>query len=312
MKFYNPPGGPKRNYNLFKWLGFIYRRLTEKVPKTPANFIIPSQDVLKNLQIVNEKDTATWIGHNTFLLRLNDVTILTDPFFSDYASPIQGVGPKRFAKPALSINQLPPIDIILVTHDHFDHLDLKALADIPNKESIAVVLPLEMGGFFHDLGYKYIHELQWHKSRTIHEITFRALPSYHFCKRNLFFRNTRLWANFMIQTPDKKFFFDGNTAYGSIFLDLGRDYGPFDYAFLSIGAYEPRELMKENHSSPEEAVLIAKELRARTLIPMHWGTITLSDERPFEPPNRFKLEAKKQGFPKENIWIMNIGETRTL
>lgn len=312
MRFCNPPGGPKRNFNLLKWLGFLYRRLTDKLPTLPADFVIPSAQVLKKLDDLKKSDTITWIGHNTFLIKLNDKIIITDPFLTDYASPIIGIGPKRFAPPALSISQLPTIDIILVSHDHFDHLDLRALAAISNKEFISVIVPLKMGNFFYKLGYKKIYELNWHGSRTIADISIRALPAYHYSKRSLLIRNSRLWANFTISTPNKKLFFDGNSAYGSIFLDLGRDYGPFDYALMSIGAYEPHALMQESHTTPELAVKIGQELRAKTLIPMHWGTIVLSDEPPFDPPERFHQAAIAAGFSEENIWVMKIGETRVI
>ncbi|KTD61163.1 MBL fold metallo-hydrolase [Legionella spiritensis] len=312
MRFHNPPGAPKRNVNPFKWLGFFYRRLTDTLPQIPDDFIIPSETVLATIKHAGDSDYMTWLGHNTLLTRLQGKTILTDPFLTDYASPIAGIGPRRFAPPALTVSQLPKIDVLLVSHDHYDHLDLATLAAIDGKESVAVVVPLKMGSFFKRLGYKKIYELNWHQRRTIGDITICALPAYHYSKRNIFVRNTRLWANFMITSQDKKLFFDGNTAYGSLFLDLGRDYGPFDYALLSIGAYEPHALMQESHTTPELAVKIGRELRAETIIPIHWGTIILSDEPPFAPPERFYQAALAEGFSRENIWIMKIGETRIM
>ena len=247
MGFNNPPGAPERNFNILKWLGFLYRRLTDKLPLLPADFTIPNDLALQKLNECKHKNTLTWIGHNTFLIRLGGKVIITDPFFSDYASPFYGFGLKRYVPPAFSIQQLPPIDIIIVSHDHFDHLDLRALESFPQKELISVVVPLKMGSFFHKLGYKIIYELDWHDSKTLGDITICALPAYHYSKRSLFMRNTRLWASFLISNPNTKLFFDGNTAYGPIFLDMGRDYGPIDYALMSIGAYEPYDLMKESH-----------------------------------------------------------------
>lgn len=239
MRFTNPPGGPKRNYNLLAWSKFIFYLLTKQQPLPPPDLVIPSEQVLKTLSELKDQDSVTWLGHNAVLFKLHGKTILTDPFLSDYASPFIGIGPKRFTPPGIPVHLLPPIDVIIISHDHHDHLDLRTLKQIPNKENIAVVVPLEIGRFLQPLGYKKIYELDWHASITLDEITIRALPAYHFCKRGLWERNKRLWANFMITTATKKIYFDGNTAYGSIFLDQGRDYGPFDYALMSIGAYQP-------------------------------------------------------------------------
>ncbi|WP_114834214.1 MBL fold metallo-hydrolase [Aquicella lusitana] len=157
-----------------------------------------------------------------------------------------------------------------------------------------------------------MHELDWHADYLFQQISIRALPAYHYSKRDIFTRNRRLWASFAVCLPNKKIYFSGDTAYGSLFLDIGRDYGPFDYALLSVGSYEPRELMSTGHLRPEEAVHIGQELRAKKLVGMHWGAIRLSDEAPFEPPERFYASAIQAGFLPDCIWLMRIGETRTI
>jgi N-acyl-phosphatidylethanolamine-hydrolysing phospholipase D len=311
-RFQNPLGGPKRNYNLFKWLTFFIRRLLDRQPSLPEDLVMSREDALKSYHQFQNENTLTWLGHATFLMKLNGTIILTDPFLTDYASPISGLGPKRFSPPGFSISDLPQINIIVVSHDHFDHLDVRTISALPNKADIHVVVPLRLGAFFKSLGFKLIHELEWHESWIYKDINIRALPAYHYSKRNLLTRNTRLWASYAITWQAKKIYFSGDTAYGSIFLDMGRDYGPFDYALLSIGAYDPPELMLTGHVSPELAVRIGQELRAKTLVAMHWGTIILSDEYPFEPPKRFLNAAISANYQNKTIWILKIGETRKI
>ncbi|EKD70482.1 MAG: hypothetical protein ACD_46C00523G0008 [uncultured bacterium] len=312
QRFKNPPGGSKRNLNLFKWITFFIRRLFDRPPILPADFVVTQKEALKNYSQLQDENTLTWLGHNTFLIKLNGTTILTDPFLTDYASPMHGFGPKRFVPPGLKIADLPIIRIIIVSHDHFDHLDMRTIAQLPNKTGIHVVTPLRYSHFFKRCGYQKIHELDWHQAWHHADITIRALPAYHYSKRNLFTRNMRLWVSYAIQWQQKKLYFSGDTGYGSIFLDLGRDYGPFDYALLDIGAYNPPALMQSGHISPEEAVTIGQELRAKTLVAMHWGTIILSDEPSFEPPERFYRAAQLANYPKDTIWVLKIGETRKI
>ncbi|RDI44538.1 hypothetical protein AQULUS_02320 [Aquicella lusitana] len=145
MRFQNPPGGPKRNWNLFKWMAFFLRRLFDKAPSLPPDFVIPPGEALRQYEQFKQDDTLTWLGHSTFLIKLQNITILTDPFLTDHAAPFKSWGPKRFTPPGLSIAELPPLDIIIVSHDHFDHLDLKTLTAIPDKERIHIVVPLKMG-----------------------------------------------------------------------------------------------------------------------------------------------------------------------
>jgi len=142
--FENLPGGPKANINMFQWAAFIWRRLRDKAPEIPADHIIPQESVVEALQALTAKDTLTWLGHNTFILHINGKTILTDPFLSDFASPIKSLSPVRFAPPGLTVEQLPKVDVIIVTHDHYDHFDLNTIRLIPHKEDIHVVVPLKL------------------------------------------------------------------------------------------------------------------------------------------------------------------------
>lgn len=310
-RFHNPPGSPKRNINPLKWIAFIWRRLMPHKPNVKLSHVLQHKEVMKQFNTI-ATPSVTWLGHNCFLLRFTHTTILTDPFLSHYASPFAGIGPKRYVAPALSIAELPNIDLILVTHDHYDHLDLKTLAQLPQKETTQVVAPLGLSPLFKHCGYQRITELNWHESFQMENVSITALPAIHFSKRAFWDRNSRLWASFAIHINGLQIYFSCNTAYGSIFPEMGKYHGNFDYAFVDIGAYEPFELMQEAHVTPEQAVQIGLDLQAKTLIPMHWGTIKLSDEPILEPPERFIKAGEAAGYSREQLWLMKIGESRQL
>lgn len=311
-RFKNPPGGPKRKFSLYKRFFIFIKRLFHLTPYLPETFIVPPDEALKTYYHFENKDTITWLGHSAFLIKLQGKTILTDPFLTDYASPIPGIGPKRFSPPGLSIEVLPVIDMIIASHDHYDHCDAHTIARLPHKAAIDVIVPLGLGEVFEKYGFSKIHELDWHQSWTDHGITIRALPAYHYSKRHLLTKNTSLWTAFSIESNKTKLYFSGDTAYGTVFKELGHKYGPFDYGLISIGSYDPPDFMLASHLSPEQAVQVGMDLGVKTLVAMHWGTIVLSDEPPLEPPLRFYHAAQEAHFPYHNIWILNIGETRTI
>ena len=311
-RFKNLPGGPLRKPKLFKRLYLFLKRLKYIKPTLAETFIIPEKDVLEKYFQYKDEDTITWLGHSTFLIKIDGKTILTDPFLTDHASPIEGLGPKRFSPPGLTIDKLPPIDIVLVSHDHYDHCDAKTIIHLANKANIHVVVPLRLGALFKKFGYKHIHELGWYDTWAFENLTIHGLPAYHYSKRNIFTHNVSLWAGYIIENGKKKIYFSGDTAYGSVFTEIGATYGPFDYALVSVGSYHPPELMLASHLSPAQAVQVGLDLGAKTLVAMHWGTLILSDEPPLEPPILFHQACEKAKYAAENIWILNIGETRKI
>lgn len=312
QKFRNPPGGPKRKFSLYKRLYYFIRRLSHLPPPLPDTFITPKEEALAWYEYLKDKNTLTWLGHSSFIIKLHGKTILTDPFLTDFASPIAGLGPKRFSPPGIAIADLPPIDIIIVSHDHYDHCDVRTIANLPHKHDIDVVVPLHLGKLFKRYGYSKIHELDWHDKWSHGGVHITALPAYHYSKRHLLTRNRTLWAAYAIRSNEQNIYFSGDTAYGAVFSDIGKDYGPFDYALVSIGSYDPPYFMLASHLSPEQAVQVGKDLRAKRIVAMHWGTLILSDEPPLEPPLRFHHAAQSAHFPYQDIWILNIGETRKL
>lgn len=298
-----------------KGIFFYMRRAWDSlfVPAIPDGHQLTE---LESIQLLNSIDTdrVTWLGHASFLIKTSGVTILTDPFLSKFASPVSWAGPKRFVDLPIPINKLPPINIVLVSHNHYDHLDDKTVRQLEKKNDIHVVVPLGLKPFFTERGYSEVTELDWGQSVSIEGVEITAEPSVHDSARSTSDRNKTLWASWVIESLENRILFIGDTAYSdTIFNLIGDKYGSFDFAILPIGAYEPRRLLWMSHTTPEEAVSIGKDVRAKTLIASHWGTLSsLSDEPMLEPPVRFKRAGSDSGFSDNDLWIMKVGETRPI
>jgi N-acyl-phosphatidylethanolamine-hydrolysing phospholipase D len=312
--FRNPPGSPERGGDFGDWASFLFRRLGRGSPEVvlPDGHVLPTAEVHAGIDGQNGADSLTWLGHASFLIRLDGRTVLTDPFLTDYASPLAPLGPRRFAPPALRPDQLPRVDVLLLSHNHYDHLDLATIEALPGKAQIQVVVPLRLAGYFAERGYPNVQELDWHQQTVVRGLRVAALPAIHFSRRTLFDRNQTLWTGYVIESRRKRLHFAGDTAYGPIFAELAAGLDPFDLALLPIGAYEPRVLMRGSHTTPEEAVQVGRELRAARLVAMHWGSIVLTEEPPFEPPERFRRAAATAGYRDDTAWVMRIGETRRI
>jgi len=209
---------------------------------------------LESISLLNsiESDRITWLGHASFLIKTSDVTILTDPFLSEFASPVSWAGPRRFVDSPIPINKLPSIDIVIVSHNHYDHLDDETVRNLNNKDQIHVVVPLGLKSFFTERGYSKVTELDWRQSVSLDGIELTAQPSVHDSARSISDHNETLWASWVIESSQKRIIFIGDTGYSeTIFNDIGDKYGSFDYAILPIGAYQPRELMWMSHTTPE-------------------------------------------------------------
>ena len=283
------------------------------VPDVPRGHELTELESLQLLHSISN-DRITWLGHASFLIKTSGVTILTDPFLSNRASPVSWAGPKRFVNLPIPINKLPEIDLVIVSHNHYDHLDDKTVRELKNKKKIHVLVPLGLKSFFIDRGYSKVTELDWGQSVSVKGIQITAESGVHDSARSTSDHNETLWASWVIESSQNRILFIGDTGYSkTIFNSIGEKYDSFDFAILPIGAYEPRELLWMSHVTPEEAVSIGVDVRAQTLISSHWGTISsLSDEPMFEPPIRFKKAGHERGFLDEDLWIMKIGETRPI
>ena len=310
--FRNPEGSPQRDPNV-KWSYKIFNKEKKKLDMTITDSHVLNKDqVLRDLEKLKDNDYIAWIGHATFIIKLGNNTIITDPIFSKNAGPLI-FGPKRFTDPALRLNQLPEIDLFLLTHNHYDHQDMMTIRRFPFKNA-KVLVPLNLSKYFKTNGYKDINEMDWYDEIKINEnlkITF--LPAVHWSKRSLTDTNKTLWGNFLIEYNEKKILFACDTGLGNIYKDLGNKYGPIDLTIINIGAYNFYPIMPYKdksiyHTNPEEALSIGRDLKSRKILGMHWGTFILSLEPIMEPPIRFKDNAEKYGFKKKDAIIFSIGQ----
>jgi len=319
--FRNLPGSPKRqkykssgNFFSFFYKGIIKREMfgQKEIPDyIPSDHIITQEDALKQFHQNTNNISITWLGHAAFLIKLGGQNILTDPFLSKTAGPF-GIGPNRYTPAGIKISNLPGINSILISHNHYDHLDTKTLLKIKNKRKITVICPLKLNKIIYSLGYKNVVELDWYQSKKILNFEITALPAYHWSRRLNQKYNSTLWNGYLINYATKKIYFTGDTAFGTMFTEIGSNYGPFDLTIVPIGAYEPRNMMRASHCTPEEAVEIASMVGSKNILSMHWGTIRLSAEDPWEPPIRFKKFAKSKGYLNHQIWKLSIGQTKSL
>ena len=309
--FRNPEGSPVRANDVqFSYRTFIKEK--KKIDITfPKDHVIDKKILKENLQKFKDDDYIAWIGHATYLIKLGSMTIITDPVFSKNAGPLI-FGPKRFTEPALKLNEIPKTDIFLLTHNHYDHQDMSTIRNFPFKDA-KVLVPLKLGKYFKN--YKDVNEMDWYEEIKINDhlkITF--LPAVHWSKRSLTDTNKTLWGNFLIQYKDIKILFACDTGYGNIYKEIGEKYGPIDITMINIGAYDFRPMFDKSiyHTTPEEALNVAQDLRSKKVLGMHWGTFVLSLEPIMEPPVRFKENAEKFGFKKKDAITFKIGEINSL
>jgi len=307
--FRNPPGSPTRDFSGWTFTKFLFGRFTDfAAPAVPPAHVMALADARAAMRAAGNP-SVTWLGHAAFLIRTGGAVVLTDPYLGKVAGPA-GFGPSRIVPPPLTIDELPPIDILIISHNHYDHLDAWTVERLPGKERMTVIAPLGVGDFFRERGYTKVVDLDWHQAHRVGAVNVRVLPAVHFSGRGLTDRNETLWASFAIESDDGHLWFSGDTAYGAVFKEIGDRYGPFDLALIGIGAYEPREIMKSSHATPEEAVQIGLDVRADAVVGMHWGTVKLTPEDPFEAGPRFQGAARAQGLDDGWAWIMKVGETR--
>ena len=265
----------------------------------------------------HNRTSLTWIGHATFLIQFKGLNILTDPQFSRRASPVSWFGPERVVEPALKIADLPEIDVVVISHDHYDSLDLnsvKALAVHNQTRPLIFLVPLGLRSWFEEIELEDVQvvELDWGQAHTVRNTLFTAEPSQHWSKRSLFDTYERLWASWVIESGQQKIFFAGDTGYAPHFAQLGEKYGGFDLALIPIGAYEPRWFMKSHHVNPDEAVKIHRDIKSKYSVAMHWGTFILTDEPLDEPPIRLNEALQKYNIPESEFEAYKHGESRFL
>jgi L-ascorbate metabolism protein UlaG (beta-lactamase superfamily) len=255
--------------------------------------------------------TITWIGHATFLLQMSDSTWITDPVFSEHIGPIKGLGPRRVASPAIPLAELPTIDGVLLSHDHYDHCDLPSLrALVARNDALVVVAPLNYGSLLKPArGTHNLVELDWWQSwKGPGNVSIELVPARHWCRRRIGGTNERLWGGFFLRLGGRSVYFAGDSGYdGALFPEIARRCGPPDVALLPIGAYEPRWFMRVAHMNPAEAVATHRDLQARRSIAMHWGTFHLTDEAYDAPAEALTSARAEVGISPEEFLLLPLG-----
>lgn len=252
----------------------------------------------------------TWIGHSTFFVRMDGVSFLTDPMFSERASPLRFAGPARLVAPGVPLDRLPTPDFALVSHDHYDHCDLPTVRALAAR-GVPFLVPNGLGLLLRGVGAD-VTELGWWDSVAAGDgaVRVHCVPAQHFSGRGLRDTGRRLWSGWVVEGRTRRFYHAGDTGGFAGFAEIGRRLGPIDVAAMPIGAYRPPEIMQPVHLNPEEAVRAALDAGARTVAAMHWGTFDLTDEPLDEPPARFLACAARHGLGPERAWVFTIGETR--
>ena len=301
FRFVNLDGSEPQAFGaVFKW-GVVDRLLGRRQrgsASSPAPRVEPNLDELRRPPAPGEAARLTWIGHASWLIQLDGVSLLVDPILFDSIGP----GIRRFVPPGVPLAALPNIDATLITHNHRDHLDLPSVKAVGRP----VVAGLGLEAFFarEELSCT---ELGWWSETRVGPVNVRFVPSQHWSRRGLTDMNETLWGGFVIEGSSARIYHSGDTAYFEGFAEIGRRSGPIDAALLPIGAYDPAWFMSKQHMNPEEAVRAFTDLGARNFVAMHWGTFQLTDEALDEPPARLKAEWQRRGLDVAACHIPAVG-----
>ena len=306
--------------DLLRWRNEAWRAGLPRPPQSPAPVVLPELARLRGNTDAARLGTAaaavvpsvTWIGHATTLVQSGGLNILTDPVVSERASPVAFLGPRRAQPPGIALADLPPIDVVVVSHNHYDHLDRASVAQLHARGAgrTLFLVPLGLKRWFADLGITSVVELDWWEVHRHRGVEFRLVPVQHWSARGLHDRNRTLWGGWVVHAPDLRWYFSGDTGYSRYFGDTRERTGPVDLALLAIGAYQPRWFMREQHMDPAEAVQAHRDLGAARSIGIHWGTFALTDESLDQPPRDLAAARQAAGLGESEFSVLAIGQTR--
>lgn len=306
--------------SVLKWMG--RRALTRGAADTSRSRFPVSSPAFETPRASHGALTVTWVGHATTLLQLGPLNVLTDPMWAERASPVRFAGPRRWVRPGVAFDDLPPVDLVVLSHDHYDHFDRQTLRRIVRRHTEArFVAPVGVGRQLRRLGATAVSEHGWWDRETADDLglTVVCTPARHFSGRTPWGRNRTLWSGWVLKAGGRSVFFAGDTAWHPEFPQITRRFGPFDLVILPIGAYEPAFIMSPVHMNPAEAVRAYREIadtqiamghQAPPVLPIHWGTFKLSDEPMDEPPARLREEWNAAHLPEDRLWLLGHGETR--
>ena len=326
-KAHHTPTGFKNNYEkqVNKSFGDFLRWQWESwsIDKTASS---PTPSVQADLALLKAPTlpTVTWIGHATALVQANGLNVLVDPIFSERASPVQIFGPKRAQPPGVAIADLPHIDAVLISHNHYDHLDRASVAQLDEKAKAAgkttlFIVPLGLKAWFNGIGIDSVVELDWWESHKIQGVEFHLTPVQHWSARSVNDRSATLWGGWAVLGADFHWYYAGDTGYSRDFADTAKHFasrqtealgGGFDLALIPVGAYEPRWFMSQQHVNPMESVRIHQDVGAKRSIGVHWGTFSLTDEPLDQPPRDLVAARQVLGVKEADFGVLAIGESK--
>lgn len=289
-EFVNPLGHMRSD-----WGEVVWAYMTNDAVTAPDGSLPTDEALAKRLRTPAASGLRIhWIGHSTMLIEIEGKRVLTDPMFSDRASPASWVGPLRFTPPALEIDELPPLDAVLISHDHYDHLDVSSIRAL-GQRGVPFFVPLGVGAHLEYWGVPaaQIREMDWWDEAQVGPLTIACVPSRHFSGRGVFNRNSTLWSSWALVGEEKRAYFSGDTSLTPDFLDIGSRYGPFDIAMMESAAYNP--LWPDSHMGPEQAMDAFQMVRGRLFVPIHWGTFQLALHGWTEPAERLLAAASVRG-----------------
>jgi N-acyl-phosphatidylethanolamine-hydrolysing phospholipase D len=326
-KAHHTPTGFKNNYaqQVNKSFGDFIRWQWESwgLDKTASS---PTPSVQADLGLLKTPTapTVTWIGHATALVQASGLNVLIDPIFSERASPVQIFGPKRAQAPGVAMADLPNIDVVLISHNHYDHLDRISVAQLDEKAKTAgkttlFIVPLGLKAWFNGIGIDNVVELDWWEHHTVQGVEFHLTPVQHWSARSINDRSATLWGGWAVFGADFHWYYAGDTGYSRDFADTAKQFAPrqtealgggFDLALVPVGAYEPRWFMSQQHVNPMESVRIHQDVGAKRSIGVHWGTFALTDEPLDQPPRDLVIARQALGVKEANFSVLAIGESK--
>jgi N-acyl-phosphatidylethanolamine-hydrolysing phospholipase D len=335
-KKHHRPDGFQNNYTdatdksrseLLQW---FWQRQRDGLPKPPQQqtpVVAPDVALVKANMGKVQEPAITWIGHATMLVQMGGLNILLDPVFSERASPVQFAGPKRYQPPGIALQHLPHIDLVLISHNHYDHLDtgsVKAL-NAQTGGSPLFIVPLGVKKWMVNEGIERVQQMDWWDNTLVKlphgQVDVHFTPVQHWSSRGISDRRATLWGGYALFASDFHLYFSGDTGYSQDFKDTQKHFatrqtsalgGGFDVALIAVGAYEPRWFMKEQHVNPQEAVQIHLDLHAKRSIGVHWGTFDLTDESLDQPPKDLAVAREAKGLIPQDFDVMAIGQTLKL
>lgn len=298
--FFNPSGPQLQPFSA------VPRMMLERGAPWPA--AVPVQP-LAPASRGNAPAVITFVGHSTFLIQTERGNVLTDPMYSDRAGPWNIAGPRRVRPPAVRFDDLPRIDVVLLSHNHYDHCDLATLRRLAARWDPLVVTPLDNAPLVRTAGIRRVEELDWWQPSSAAPMSVTVTRAHHFCARTPFDRNRALWGGFVMRAGDRRIYFAGDTAYAPFFDELRQRLGPPDLALIPIGAYEPRWFMQSVHMNPAEAVQAHLELGATRSLAMHFGTFRLTNEAIDEPQRALAAAMGERGIASDAFRVPGFGES---